>query len=88
MGCTLWVIAVGLEFIAFLLGGINFITTAMNARAPGMRLYDIPIVVWMIVLASILFMLSVGPLIAGAIMLVFDQTLGTAFFMATIFELN
>ncbi len=80
LGCTLWVIAVGLEFIAFLLGGINFITTAMNARAPGMKLYDIPIVVWMIVLASILFMLSVGPLIAGAIMLVFDQTLGTAFF--------
>ena len=43
-------------------------------------LYDIPIVVWMIVIASLLFMLSVGPLIAGAIMLVFDQTLGTAFF--------
>jgi cytochrome c oxidase subunit I len=80
MGATLWVIAVGLEFIAFLLGGINFITTAMNSRAPGMKLYDIPIVVWMIVVASILFMLSVGPLIAGAIMLVFDQTLGTAFF--------
>jgi len=80
LGSTLWVIAVGLEFIAFLLGGINFITTAMNARAPGMKLYDIPIVVWMIVIASILFMVSVGPLIAGAIMLVFDQTLGTAFF--------
>ena len=80
MGATLWVIAVGLEFVAFLLGGINFITTAMNSRAPGMKLYDIPIVVWMIVVASILFMLSVGPLIAGAIMLVFDQTLGTAFF--------
>jgi cytochrome c oxidase subunit I len=80
MGATLWVIAVGLEFIAFLLGGINFITTAMNSRAPGMKLYDIPIVVWMIVVASILFMLSVGPLLAGAIMLVFDQTLGTAFF--------
>ncbi|MBW2293546.1 MAG: cbb3-type cytochrome c oxidase subunit I [Deltaproteobacteria bacterium] len=80
LGATMWVIAVGLEFVAFLLGGINFITTAMNARAPGMKLYDIPIVVWMIVVASILFMLSVGPLIAGAIMLVFDQTLGTAFF--------
>ena len=80
MGATLWVVAVGLEFIAFLLGGINFITTAMNSRAPGMKLYDIPIVVWMIVIASILFMLSVGPLIAGAIMLVFDQTLATAFF--------
>jgi cytochrome c oxidase subunit 1 len=37
-------------------------------------------VCWMIVIASILFMLSVGPLIAGAVMLFFDQTIGTGFF--------
>ncbi|MEK6597787.1 MAG: cbb3-type cytochrome c oxidase subunit I, partial [Gemmatimonadota bacterium] len=80
LGSTLWVVAVGLEFVAFLLGGINFITTLMNARAPGMKAYDIPMVCWMIVIASILFMLSVGPLIAGAVMLVFDQTIGTGFF--------
>ena len=80
LGATLWVVAVALEFVAFLLGGINFITTAMNSRAPGMKLYDIPMVVWMIVVASILFMASVGPLIAGAVMLLFDQQLGTGFF--------
>ncbi|MGH8431751.1 MAG: cytochrome c oxidase subunit I, partial [Solimonas sp.] len=80
LGSTLFLLAVALEFIAFLLGGINFITTTMNSRAPGMTYYDIPIVVWMIVIASILFMASVGPLIAGAIMLLFDQQLGTAFF--------
>ncbi|MGB0647431.1 MAG: cytochrome c oxidase subunit I [Bradymonadia bacterium] len=80
LGSTLWVVAVGLEFVAFLLGGINFITTMMNSRAPGMRLWDIPIVVWMIVVASILFMASVGPLLAGAFMLIFDQQLGTGFF--------
>ncbi len=79
-GSTLWLLAVALEFVAFLLGGINFITTVMNARAPGMKMFDIPIVIWMIVLASILFMASVGPLIAGALMLGFDQQLGTAFF--------
>jgi cytochrome c oxidase subunit 1 len=80
LGSTIFVAAVALEFVAFLLGGINFVTTSMNSRAPGMKLYDIPIVVWMIVIASILFMASVGPLIAGAIMLLFDQVLGTAFF--------
>jgi len=80
LGSTLWVIAVALEFVAFLIGGINFVTTAMNSRAPGMKLFDIPMVVWMIVIASILFMASVGPLIAGAAMLVFDQTVGTGFF--------
>ena len=79
-GSTLWLVAVALEFVAFLLGGINFITTAMNSRAPGMKMFDVPIVVWMIVLASVLFMSSVGPLIAGAVMLLFDQTIGTGFF--------
>jgi cytochrome c oxidase subunit 1 len=80
MGSSMWVLAVALEFVAFLLGGINFIVTAMNARAPGMKAFDVPIVVWMIVVASLLFMASVGPLIAGAVMLLFDQNLGTAFY--------
>jgi len=79
-GSTIFLVAVALEFVAFLMGGINFVTTAMNSRAPGMTMYDIPLVVWMIVLASILFMGSVGPLVAGAVMLLFDQSLGTAFF--------
>jgi cytochrome c oxidase subunit 1 len=79
-GSTLWVVAVALEFVAFLLGGINFVTTAMNSRAPGMKWFDVPIVVWMIIIASILFMASVGPLIAGAVMLLFDQNIGTGFF--------
>ena len=79
-GSTLWLLAVAVEFVAFLLGGINFIVTSMNSRAPGMKAFDVPIVVWTIVIASILFMASVGPLIAGAVMLLFDQTLGTSFF--------
>jgi cytochrome c oxidase subunit 1 len=83
MGSSMWVLAVALEFVAFLLGGINFIVTAMNARAPGMRAFDVPLAVWMIVVASLLFMASVGPLIAGAVMLLFDQNLGTGFYNPT-----
>ncbi|MEW6431146.1 MAG: cbb3-type cytochrome c oxidase subunit I [Myxococcota bacterium] len=79
-GAPLWLIAVALEFVAFLLGGINFVTTVMNSRAPGMKMFDVPIVVWMIIIASILFMASVGPLVAGAVMLLFDQLVGTGFF--------
>src|SRR6185437_1143910 len=45
-GASMWLGAVVLEFVAFLMGGINFITTVMNSRAPGMKLYDIPIIVW------------------------------------------
>ncbi|MBF0279857.1 MAG: cbb3-type cytochrome c oxidase subunit I [SAR324 cluster bacterium] len=80
-GSSLWVLAVALEFAAFLLGGINFLTTSMNARAEGMKMMDIPIVVWMINVAVILFMASVGPLIAGAVMLFLDQRIGTSFFL-------
>lgn len=80
LGAPLWLLAIALEIVAFLLGGINFITTVMNSRAPGMKMYDIPMVIWMIVIACILFMASVGPLIAGSIMLLFDQTIGTKFF--------
>ena len=80
LGSTFWLVAVALEFVAFLLGGINFITTAMNGRAPGMKMFDIPLVVWTIVIASILFLCSVGPLIAGAVMLFLDQQVGTAFY--------
>ena len=80
IGATLWLLAVMLEFVAFLLGGINFTVTTMNSRAPGMKMFDIPIVVWMIVLASVIFMASAGPLIAGAVMLLFDQTLSTGFY--------
>ena len=83
LGSTLWLIGVALEFVAFLMGGINFIVTLMNSRAPGMKAYDIPLVCWIIVLASILFMLSVGPLIAGAVMLLLDQTVGTGFYDPT-----
>ncbi|MEE2960558.1 MAG: cbb3-type cytochrome c oxidase subunit I [Myxococcota bacterium] len=80
LGSSMWLVAVALEFVAFLLGGINFITTAMNSRAPGMKMFDVPIVVWMIVIASILFMASVGPLIAGAVMMFMDQVIGTTFY--------
>jgi len=80
IGASMWVIAVALEFVAFLLGGINFIVTSMNSRTRGMKAFDTPIVIWTIVIASILFMASVGPLIAGAVMLLFDQLLGTSFY--------
>ncbi|MCC6849884.1 MAG: cbb3-type cytochrome c oxidase subunit I [Deltaproteobacteria bacterium] len=79
-GAPLWLLAVALEFVAFLLGGINFTVTVMNARAPGMTAMRIPIVVWMIVIASLVFMASVGPLVAGAVMLLLDQVVGTRFY--------
>jgi cytochrome c oxidase subunit I len=82
-GINLWIVAVALEFVAFLIGGINFITTAINKRAPGMKLFDMPLFVWQSVIASVVFMLSVGPLVAGAVMLLLDRVAGTGFYDPT-----
>ncbi len=80
-GGHLWLLAVALEFVSVLMGGVNFLTTALNMRAKGMTLLRMPLMVWMQLCASVLFMLSVGPLVAGAVMLLLDRTVGTGFFM-------
>jgi len=80
-GLNLWILALALEFGSFLMGGVNFLTTAINMRAPGLTLTRLPLLVWMQLTAAVLFMLSIGPLIAGALMLLFDRTLGTSFFL-------
>ncbi|MCB1191307.1 MAG: cbb3-type cytochrome c oxidase subunit I [Leptospiraceae bacterium] len=79
-GGTLWILAVALEFVSMLVGGINFFSTTLNMRAPGMKLTDMPLVIWFINLASLIFMFSVGPLVAGAVMLLLDRTVGTGFY--------
>ena len=80
-GGNLWLIAVALDFASVLMGGINFLTTAIAMRAPGMTMWRMPLMVWQEVVASVLFMLSVGPLIAGVVMLLFDRIVGTGFFL-------
>jgi cytochrome c oxidase subunit 1 len=80
-GMNLWIVALALEFAAFLMGGINFLTTTLNMRAPGMTLFRLPLIVWMQISAGVIFMLSVGPLIAGAVMLLLDRVIGTTFYV-------
>ena len=64
------------------MGGINFLTTTLNMRAPGMTFSRLPLLVWMEITAAVVFLLSVGPLIGGALMLLLDRHLGTRFFRA------
>ncbi len=80
-GLNLWLVALALEFVSFLMGGINFLTTTINLRAPGMTFFRLPLIVWMQTTAAVLFMLSVGPLIAGAVMLLMDRVIGTTFYL-------
>ena len=79
-GLNLWILGLALEFASFLMSGVNFLTTAIALRAPGMTFFRLPLAVWHQLGAATLFLLSVGPLIAGAVMLLLDRTLGTAFY--------
>jgi cytochrome c oxidase subunit I len=81
LGQDMWIVALALEFSSFLMGGVNFITTALNMRAPGMGLWRVPLLVWYEATASVLFLLSVGPLIGGAVMLLLDRLVGAGFFL-------
>ncbi len=80
LGGDLWILAVALEFAAFLMGGLNFIVTTTNLRALGMKWFDLPMTVWMLLVATFVFLFSVGPLVAGAIMLLLDRNIGSGFF--------
>jgi cytochrome c oxidase subunit 1 len=79
-GLNFWLLGLALEFASFLMGGVNYLTTVIVLRAPGMRLMRVPLAVWQQLAAAAIFLLSVGPLIAGAVMLLLDRTLGTGFF--------
>jgi len=81
-GMNLWILAHALEFAAFLMGGVNYLTTAIALRVPGMTFFRLPLVIWQQLTATTLFLLSVGPLIAGAVMLLLDRTIGTHFYSA------
>lgn len=81
-GGTMMLMALTLEFVSLLMGGINFLVTFVNKRAKGMDFFKVPIVVWFVNIASLIFMFSVGPLIAGAFMLFLDRTMGTGFYDA------
>lgn len=80
-GGTLWILALALEFASAFMGGINILATTLNLRTKGMTFFRMPLFVWMQNAANLIFMFSVGPLVAGALMLLSDRTLGTGFFV-------
>ncbi len=81
-GQTLWVVAIYLNGASSVMGAVNYITTVLRMRAPGMTYLRMPLTVWGFFLTSILNALFVPVLAAGMVLLFFDRVLGTQFFIA------
>ena len=81
-GQTLWVVAIYLNGASSVMGAVNYITTVLRMRAPGMTYLRMPLTVWGFFLTSILNALFVPVLGAAMVLLFFDRVLGTQFFIA------
>ena len=81
-GQTMWVIAIFLAGMSTIMGAVNYITTVIRLRAPGMTWFKMPLTVWGLWLTAILNALFVPVLGSAAILLFLDRTFGTHFFLA------
>ena len=82
MGQTLMVAAVFVTGVGSIMGGINYVTTVIRLRAPGMTYMRMPLTLWGLFLTAILNVLFVPVLGSAALLLLMDRLFGTQFFIA------
>ncbi len=80
-GQTLWLVALLLVGISSLMGSINYITTIVKMRAPGMHFFRMPMTVWALFITAILQAFALPVLTAALILQLLDRTIGTGFFV-------
>jgi cytochrome c oxidase subunit 1 len=77
-GIILMLVSLAIFIVAATMGGLNYVTTVLQARTRGMTLMRMPLTVWGIFPA----------LFVSAVMMLFDKTLGTSFFMPAILSMG
>jgi cytochrome c oxidase subunit 1 len=83
-GMTLWLISMVCFIGSSLMGGINYVSTVLNMRTKGMDLWKMPLTIWALFLTAILGVLAFPVLVAGVVLLIFDRSFGTSFYLSDI----
>lgn len=79
-GQLVWIVSVALLGISSIMGAINFLTTIVWMRAPGMTFFRMPVFVWSVLSAQLLQLVCLPALTGGLILLLFDLSFGTTIF--------
>src|SRR5438552_104491 len=87
-GIILMLVSLVVFIVATTMGGLNYVTTVLQARCEGMTLLRMPLAVWGIFVATILALLAFPALFVSGVMMLLDRTLGTSFFMPALVSMG
>ncbi|MCX7521459.1 cytochrome c oxidase subunit I [Microbacterium sp. STN6] len=82
VGGTLWVFGLALSGFGTILGSVNFITTIITMRAPGMTMFRLPIFTWNVMITGVLVLMAFPVLAAALFGLGADRVFGAHLFDA------
>lgn len=85
LGMTLWLVSMTFFIVSSLLGGLNYIVTILNLRTKGMTMTRLPLTIWAFFITAILGVLSFPVLLSAALLLIFDRSFGTSFYLSDIY---
>jgi len=77
------IFALHLSGVSSLLGAMNFITTILNMRSPGIRLHKLALFGWAVIVTAVLLLLSLPVLAGGITMVLTDRNFNTSFFWSS-----
>jgi cytochrome c oxidase subunit 1 len=85
LGMTLWLISMVLFVASSLMGSLNYVATVINMRTKGMSMTRMPLTVWAFFITAILGILSFPVLVSAVVLLIFDRSFGTSFYLSEIY---
>ncbi|MBL1115849.1 cytochrome c oxidase subunit I [Streptomyces sp. 110] len=80
VGADMWIMGLALAGFGTILGAVNFLTTIMAMRAPGMTMFRMPIFTWNTLFTSIMILMAFPVLAAALLALEADRRFGAVVF--------